>query len=74
MSENVEIAFSDVLGAVFASAVCSASEFEPQPGHITFVGHEIISTIIRPLPLIQEGQLSVTVAKYVHLGTVYPII
>ena len=36
--------------------------FEPQLGNITFVeiDHEIISTVILPLPLIQEGQLSVT--------------
>ena len=50
------------------SAVSSASdcrscvhEFEP-PGHISFIeiNHEIISTAIFPLPLIQKGQLSVT--------------
>ena len=28
------------------------------------IGHEIISTAIRSLPLIQEGQLSVTGEKY----------
>ena len=37
-------------------------EFESQPCHITFVeiAHKIISAAILPLPLIQEGQLSVT--------------
>ena len=32
------------------------------PNHITFmeIGHEIISTVIGPHLLIQEGQLSVT--------------
>ena len=55
-------------------------EFEPQPGHTTFVVvyHEIISTTIHTLPLIKEKQLSLTIesmctkywltAKY--LGTV----
>ena len=33
-------------------------KFQPQVGHTTFVaiGHEIISTAIVPLPLIEEGQ------------------
>ena len=37
-------------------------KFESQLCYITFVAidHEIISTVILPLPLIQEGQLSVT--------------
>ena len=52
-----------------ASAVGSESncgsrdrKFEPQPSHITFmeIDHEIISTVILSLPLIQEWQLSVT--------------
>ena len=30
------------------------------------IGHEIISTVILPLPLIQEGQLSVTGRKNEH--------
>ena len=50
--QNVELACSGVLGAVFASAVGSASdcrsrgrEFEPNVGHITFVeiDYELIS-------------------------------
>ena len=57
------------IGAGPASAVDCASdcrsrglEFESQPGHITFMGidHEIIPMAIHPLPVIQEGQLSVT--------------
>ena len=34
---------------------------EPQHGHITYIGiyHEMISTVILPGPMIQEGQLSV---------------
>ena len=28
--------------------------------------HEIISTVILPIPLIQEGQLSITSKKYMH--------
>ena len=51
--------------AVGSASDCRSrgSEFEPQPGRITFVeiGHEIIIVAILPLPLIQEGQLSVTV-------------
>ena len=52
VSIQIELAFSVALGAVFASAVGSASdcrsrsrEFEPHVGHITFVGtdYEIIS-------------------------------
>ena len=37
-------------------------EFESQLGHITFVeiDHEIIFVVILSLPLLQEGQLSVT--------------
>ena len=37
-------------------------KFESQLGHITSMetDHEIISMFIRPLPLIQEGQLSDT--------------
>ena len=37
--------------------------FESQLGHITIaeIDNEIISTVIRPLPLIKEGQLSITV-------------
>ena len=42
--------------------------FESQLGHITYVeiDLEIISVAIFPLPLIEEGQLSVTVQKYAH--------
>ena len=45
-------------------------EFEPKPGHLTFaeIDHEIISLVILSLPLIQEGHLSVTGEKHVHLG------
>ena len=37
-------------------------QFEPQPNHIPFIeiGHEIICMAVLSLPLIQEGQLSVT--------------
>ena len=40
----------------------TSCKFESQLGHITFteINHKIISKVIRPLPLIQEGQLSVT--------------
>ena len=38
-------------------------EFEPQPDRIPFGDHDIISTAIRPLPQIQEGQLSVTLER-----------
>ena len=51
-------------GAGFYSAVGSASvsrgqRFESQPGYVE-IDHEIISTVIHPFPLYQEGQLSVT--------------
>ena len=38
------------------------SDCKLQPGHVPFVqiDHEIFSTVLLPLPLIQEGQLSVT--------------
>ena len=50
------------------SAVGSGSDwesrdswFEPRPGHIFVeIYHEIISMVILPLPLIQEGQVSLS--------------
>ena len=51
-------------GAVGNTSECRprGRDFEPKPGHITFVeiDHEIISTAILPLLQIQEGQLAVT--------------
>ena len=43
-------------------SISRGSEFESKPGKITFVvtDYEIISTVILPLLLAQEGQLSVT--------------
>ena len=35
------------------------TSWNPQCGHITFMDHGIISMVILPLPLIQEGHLSV---------------
>ena len=48
--------------------------FEPHLSHITYmeIDHETIPTAILPLPLIQEGQLSVTdesMCKYKYSQT-----
>ena len=55
------------LGSIAQSAACLTASPDtlsssPQPGLFTFVeiDHKIISTAILPLPLIQEGHLSVT--------------
>ena len=46
-------------------------EFKPELSHTTFakIDHEIISTAILSLPLIQEGQLSVTGKSMCALNT-----
>ena len=56
---RLHIAISSASDSDCRSRVC---QFESQLSHITFVkiDHEIISTVILPLLLIQEGQLSVT--------------
>ena len=40
--------------------------FPAWPHNVREDGHEIISTVILPFPLIQEGQLSIVWEKYVH--------
>ena len=42
------------------------SKFESQLGHVAFIeiNHEIISTVIIPLPLIQEGQRKAVVSYW----------
>ena len=53
-------------GSVALSVACDCKskglQFEPQPGHLTFMGVdcELISSAILPLLLILEEQLSVT--------------
>ena len=56
-----------VLSQIFAAGHMTAwhavsRRFDPRVQQLTFVeiGHEIISTVIISLPLIQAGQLSVT--------------
>ena len=53
---------------------CKGHEFEPLPSHITSfeIDHEMISMIL-PLPLIQEGQFSVTVNVSALSTTGYPL-
>ena len=47
-------------------------EFESRPGHIPSmeIDREIISMVILPFPLIQEGQLSMAKVRALNTGTV----